>query len=372
MIINKLPPHNYASQTSADECCNRKVRLDYLDCLRGTSMILVVFYHILFLCVHLPDKECVIDPLFSSFRMPLFFFVSGYFAYKPINSWTNSYARDILKRKFQAQIIGTIFFSSIFFLLINDPDPLRAFKLDVGGYWFTLTLFRIFLLYAIISLALRKSSTKIRDLVLLVVSIIGAVLFITKPINNVFFTILGYNTLYFLQFFFLGACLKKYGDSFFKPIISNAGLITITLGFIFSNICIYHFEDLIKDKAGLYSFLVLRDEIARYFGLLLVFSLFFINKHKFSGSSKFIKSLRFIGRRTLDIYFIHFFFLPDLSFLKPFLLGEPNSIASQVLVGVIYTAVVISLSLGVSYILRLSPSLSQWLFGVKKAVISNN
>ena len=77
------------------------------------------------------------------------------------------------------------------------------------------------------------------------------------------------------------------------------------------------------------------------------------------------KPLQYVGTRTLDIYLLHFFFLPR--FLMPYA-AQLKAYYSQFVEFVVIMAIsliVLIMSLGVSYIIRLSPFLAHYLFGVK-------
>ena len=65
-------------------------RIQYIDALRGFTMILVVFAHVLLWTFNLGNHETVIGSLFITFRMPMFFFISGYISYKSTQLWTYS------------------------------------------------------------------------------------------------------------------------------------------------------------------------------------------------------------------------------------------------------------------------------------------
>ena len=77
------------------------------------------------------------------------------------------------------------------------------------------------------------------------------------------------------------------------------------------------------------------------------------------------KPLQYVGTRTLDIYLLHFFFLPR--FLMPYAV-QLKAFDCQFVEFVIILAIsfiVLLLSLMVSYLIRLSPFLAHYLFGVK-------
>ena len=77
------------------------------------------------------------------------------------------------------------------------------------------------------------------------------------------------------------------------------------------------------------------------------------------------KPLQYVGTRTLDVYLLHYFFLPR--FLMPYA-GQLKAFDSQLVefvVILVISLIVLSLSLLVSYVIRLSPFLGHYLFGVK-------
>jgi fucose 4-O-acetylase-like acetyltransferase len=77
------------------------------------------------------------------------------------------------------------------------------------------------------------------------------------------------------------------------------------------------------------------------------------------------RSLQYVGTRTLDIYLLHYFFLPR--FLMPYAVQlkvfDSHFVEFWVILAV--SLIVLLLSLLASYIIRLSPFLGHYLFGVK-------
>lgn len=57
-------------------------RIRYIDALRGFTMLLVVFGHVMMFTFGIGGYNSVIGSFFLTFRMPMFFFISGYIAYK--------------------------------------------------------------------------------------------------------------------------------------------------------------------------------------------------------------------------------------------------------------------------------------------------
>lgn len=102
----------------------------------------------------------------------------------------------------------------------------------------------------------------------------------------------------------------------------------------------------------------------RYAGLMVVVSFFFYKKEFFNENNMTSRLLKYIGQRTLDIYMLHYFLLPDLEFLKPYLITG-NTVVVQTFFGIAISMAIISLCLLISNVLRSSNFLASWLFGVK-------
>ena len=72
----------------------KKPRLEWLDALRGFTMILVVAFHVNQTTFSLDFKTSSSMPFLVLFRMPLFFFVSGFLAYKASLVWNFGTFKD--------------------------------------------------------------------------------------------------------------------------------------------------------------------------------------------------------------------------------------------------------------------------------------
>ena len=88
-------------------------RLLYIDCLRGFSMILVVYHHIITFGMPQISPGSFLSEFFILFRMPLFFFISGFVSYKAFDYDYNIVKKQTIK-KILGQLIPTFVFFSIF------------------------------------------------------------------------------------------------------------------------------------------------------------------------------------------------------------------------------------------------------------------
>ncbi|WP_297850700.1 acyltransferase [uncultured Akkermansia sp.] len=343
-------------------------RLRYFDALRGFSMIFVVFSHVMVLSMGLTDvKDSMVNWVIMTFRMPLFFFVSGFFAYRVCTRWTASLVGDVIKRKIQAQIIGTIVFYSLF-LFCHDQEVFYWLHGGFGAYWFTITLFQMFMIFLALSLLSRLfCSEHVLDIGLLLVSSIYFLSFGMPAIKEFQASPLGNilsceHVITYFQFFALGIFCRKYW---------NKSAYLLTKNWLKTSSIVIFAACLIVIKSNSYFQIfpppILSKSVGilvRYAGLMVVVS-FFFNKEKYFNEGHLTGSLlEYIGRRTLDIYLLHYFFLPNLKFLQPFL-TTGNTVIIQLFIGITVSAAIITLCLLISNVLRSSNFLASWLFGVK-------
>ena len=101
----------------------------------------------------------------------------------------------------------------------------------------------------------------------------------------------------------------------------------------------------------------------RYTGLFVVYAFFYKYRDSFSITSPLGASLQYVGQRTLDVYMLHFFFIPCLFSIGHYFKMQPNYVL-ELLCGLFLSVCVVALSLLVSNFLRLSPILARVLFGV--------
>ena len=74
-------------------------------------------------------------------------------------------------------------------------------------------------------------------------------------------------------------------------------------------------------------------------------------------------SLQYIGRRTLDIYLIHFLFMPNLPAIGTYFNQYRHNFAIDTTLSLLIGLIVIGFSIIASNILRVSPFFKKWLFG---------
>ena len=135
--------------------------MGWLDALRGFTMILVVSNHVALKSFGMQIRWSAALQFFLLFRMPLFFFISGFLAYKASRVWNAKTLRELSLKKMRVQLIPTIVFF-LLFLAIIPTTPFEASLAEAlassmkAGYWFTLVLLYMLLTSYLFSYAESK------------------------------------------------------------------------------------------------------------------------------------------------------------------------------------------------------------------------
>ena len=229
------------------------------------------------------------------------------------------------------------------------------------GYWFPISLFTMFVIY---ELCRYVSKNRIKTLVFLMI-VIAAILWCLKYflINHFIFTTLNgtislWQTLTHFPFFVLGVILcmvRKY----YECVISDKGWFnTVLLTLLISAFSLSSIDlpDIKFPLGGILNLMI------GACGSMLILN-FFI-KYKIYWTNCFIgQSLQTIGRRTLEIYLLHYFLLPDLMYAAEYVNTSSTIIGLAISMAISILIIIFSLIIG--NIIRLSPVLAFLLLGVK-------
>lgn len=357
---------------------SKKDRIQYIDALRGFTMILVVFAHVEMFGFFNFGYETFVGKLFQSFRMPLFFFISGFIAYKNDRIWNRNTCWQLTKKKMQVQIIPALFFGLIytycylhfdFNAFISNPSKL--------GYWFTFVLLEMFLIYYCLNgfshFVCRRTrfSEPILTSVLLVLT--AVILYLLKlPLKTVpFLEVLGdytsfhYTFNYFMYFVF-GVLARQHFELFGRFIDNKYFSAIVILLFAIVFYSYYHLVIQVNSSNLLWKVIMtFLESITGFLGILIVYAFFKRYSDSFENKTIIGNSLQYIGRRTLDIYLLHYFFLPHIPKIGEFLILH-NNVIVELSLGLLFSLLIIAVCLCVSNIIRISPFLGKYLFGARK------
>lgn len=304
-------------------------RISYIDALRAVLMLLGVVIHAA--QIYNPEKswliysvqsnvffEKIIDAI-SSFRMPAFFIVSGYFSFLLL---TRNSSRRFLVSRFERLIIPL----AIGVLTLNIPIALLLSKLGwlnselssflvEGGWrqhlWFLgnlfiyslfLTLFNAVNFIQLLFSAVSRfcSLFGIVSLIALLPLVHIVILSLNKfgiPIYASFIGVSLYDLMYYLPFFMFGAFLR-YDVNCFELYSSIRSVILLVV------ICIV--MQVFKFSLYIRDFDVLNDVVAAYNNVLLAWVLtmicFYVFKRYLNSESKFWKEL---ANSSYSVYIFH-------------------------------------------------------------------
>ena len=345
---------------------NDSKRIEYIDAMRGFTMLLVVAHHVAAFCLGIGDYVPSIHPVLCEFRMPLFFFISGFVLYKEETIWNASYAtKFLLVKKFPAQIITTSIFFFVF-LIINHIGVIEGLYTDSKlGYWFTLSLYLFFCVYAICRYVLYLIHCKsiYTDIIILSVGALFFLLFYVPsvfsklPIENDIKDLLSMEKWGYFLFFTIGTLFRKHFNKV-QTILDKTPVLMICL-VIFFGFNLYYVEL----RATHINLLELTTALT---GIVIVFSFFRIHQDLFKKDRFVGRCLQYVGRRTLDIYLLHYLLLPvNLKMYFTFLAEHPIPII-ELTITLMIMLIIVAGCLVISRILRMSPTLAYLLFGVRK------
>lgn len=350
-----------------------KTRMEWIDAMRGFTMIMVVAYHVSTNGFGEQEKSSMALPLLVLFRMPLFFFISGFLAYKADFNWTSGRLGMMIWKKVKIQVIPTLVFLLIAIIIRQKSMKYGLENAMISptksGYWFTLSLLQMFILYYIFSFF--ETKCKVRNWIpIAVLWFIALATYATLYMPS-WFTYPKANeshwlniscfiqTMRYFHFFLFGNIVHRYWSSWQKLFDSKWFFPLIVVVVVFCCADIFKWHNL------RFQWTNLPRTTAMYILLTIVFMSFRYYKDNFTRQHWIGRFLQFIGVRTLDIYLLHFLFLPNLTMVGDFINSNRKNFVVDVTESVVVALLVVGFCCLVSSILRISPLFRKHLFGRK-------
>lgn len=341
-----------------------KNRIGYIDALRGMAMILVVYFHIA--AYGFGSYEIGYNDIIERFRMPTFFFISGWLFYKAGRIWDRQTITGMIRKKFMVQIIPTVVFMLLYLVMFNLLD-VSSFGSDKKGYWFTVVLFEYFVIYILAEALLNRRDSATGEIHVFVIMLLLSIAafyyakYYTRYAAELgtWKDILGFLSFVKIRhiiFFWFGTFVRKHFDRFIH--LTNNQYVTAVMIVLFTAIIVW---PTVLSVNGIEYIAYL---IAGLSGTIICFTYFRTHQEYFSRSTWYGRSLQLIGRRTLDIYLIHYFVLP-YNLVRPDVWLQYHHNTLFVPIALILAFWVILISLLISSLLRVSPLLAKYLFSGK-------
>lgn len=325
-----------------------KQRIDYIDRMKGLAIFLVVMGHVYGMAFAQSDD--VAYRVISSFHMPLFMFLSGLVACSGVVA--PYWGIGKLSKKLKGLLLPLIVFGMCFTTTISKDflTSLIGFleSPNKNGYWYLMTLAVFY-----VSLSLYRLNVKQKWYidVALAIAIWGGMFALWKYTAQTkdYFCMLNCGNFY--PFFILGVMTTKYNllDKMHKA------------NWLFS-LCIVAYAFLFCVDMPFHALVSLNKHIFLPFCMVYIVVTLFVGRH--GAMSYGEKILDFVGKRTLDIYVIHYFFI-NMIHLKDLGINwevTDNSLL-MFIVAVGLSLVITALSIGVGYILHKGKIIEKIVYG---------
>lgn len=323
-------------------------------------MLLVVFAHIETFSFESGGMDTFLGTTFQLFRMPLFFFISGFISYKVDGDWSLVRCWSLVRKKLRIQLLSTLVIGTLYVYACTNKT-LADFICAPSkfGYWFTIVLLEMFLIYYFVRVLCVKNKFLSNNhlVILLLISILFLLAYRILPLDSTFAEIGSLKSLFkYFHFFVVGMFASRYVGKFFE-ILDNGYSMSLLLSMFI--VCMYLMFRL--NFVGGATFVIIC--VAGYCGLLIVFA-FFRKYHSFFDSATRIgRVFQFIGKRTLDIYLLHYFLLPKGLKSLDCLLVEISNPLLEFCIVILLSVLVVSGCLLISSLIRLSGVAAKYLLG---------
>ena len=326
-----------------------KKRIAYLDAIKCLAILLVIDIHVRSGNGFKPYDALSAQMIYAP-TMPLFFFVSGFLAYK--QSMRIRDVWDNIRKKFVFLVIPALAFC-LGRDLMNHKYLLRFLSEGMHGYWFTIVLFECFLVYYLITLIINSEKWRIGVLLALSVAGIG-MLAVDKDFGPAIFDLRRLTK--FFQFFVLGTLAMRFRPKYDSLMHNEAFKATFLLSyFIVLFLLTYDMPSVLHH--------FLRDVALRYFSTFAIVSFFVCQESCLQRQTRLNSLINLIGQNSLAIYLLQYFFLPHFLPLPEWF--ARLDLVTVHLVSIFYTVAISGLCLVFLTFLSNSKYIRKYVFGKK-------
>ncbi|MDE6498405.1 MAG: acyltransferase [Muribaculaceae bacterium] len=343
-----------------------KPRLHYFDMLKGIAIFMVVMGHVIAMCVREIDRA----PLFKfigAVHMPLFFFISGWMSYR-----SDGRGVGIVKRAAQL-IVPMVFMSTLwlwYFPHSGLQSPLNSTFDGLwhdswkNGYWFTLVLFEIIAVYAAIKPLLSRAKSIVTEIGIFAITwgILFLIWFCVK--DSTVIGILSLDLMVgFFPIFCIGAIAHKYKDCFERATQSSP---VFTAAIVACGVTLY-LESWPWEFAWLEEWMRFFIRIILHISLAIIgiavvkpWSINAFGEDAPQDGRPVARMWTYIGKESLAIYLLHYFFLFPLWVTRDALTACGLAFVPLLVFSAFVAAAIVAVVLCVNRLLQPS-SLLSWL-----------
>lgn len=349
-----------------------KPRLRYFDMLKGVAIFLVVMGHVITMCVREIDRATLFK-LIEHIHMPLFFFVSGWFTFRLAENGKiriPSLGQRALRLLLPMVAVSSLFVwyfphSGLQSPLVSTFNGLWT-NVWKNGYWFTLVLFEIILIYAALAPLLSKCRTALASVAAslglwAVMCVLYCYVIPAEANGYLSFEL----TVSFFPVFMFGVLARRYRDGFISAVHnSTCQTIAMIVLALTMYVCCWPWEFGIAGMWAISLNAVLHITMA-----IVAFAVFERWSEKAFAPEASVPARNiagmweYIGRQSLAVYLLHYFFLFPMGVFRPWLEAMNVAIVPMALFSAFWAAAIIAVVLIIVALLRPSRVLSMLLTG---------
>jgi len=314
MTFHQLGKRNWLSKAFNLEILQQQ-RLRWVDYLRGIAIVLIVYRHVLIGIqrglIEVPDVLVQANMIFYSFRMPLFFILSGLFITRSLQKWT---LRRLGWIKFEALLYPYLVWSTIQITMqislsgitnsdrsLVDYTHIFYQPRSLDQFWYLPALFNTTIIYLLLKSKLRLGTP--------VQLLLGLGLYFISPYFQRVSMMSDWMEFYF--FFALGDAIR---ELFFRPQVQaffKSGYALLLVIPVFIAVQLYYLDHIkftsLADhtRASRFDYLKNIREQSIFMGVALTGCLsMFVLAFRLQ-EWKILNFLRVIGYHSLYIYVMH-------------------------------------------------------------------
>lgn len=321
-----------------------KERLVYFDQMKGLAMILVVMGHMMLFAFRINPSE---PSRFIYFNMPMFFYISGYLAYKKIDG-IKELGNKILRRGV-VLLVPYLVFCTLYSIFAQLPNTASLLLFGRSGYWFLYDLFVIscfFLIWECLIGHVKNDWISVGLWIIPFLVLCAAKYIIGRSGNEMYYSMISSYVNYY-RYYLIGYLCHKYiilNDLLFKNDMVAA------LGFVlyFLNWYYFEFHNILLIFGGTLGGIIV---VQRFFQKCL------------GADTKVGYCLSKIGKMSLAIYVIHYFFIPDVSEVMHNILRVGNPFIWQLLFAILLALPIVGACMFIGKLIETNKFLNLVFFG---------
>lgn len=343
-----------------------RARLHYFDIIKGIAIFMVVMGHVLTMCVRGID-DSLLFKIIGQTHMPLFFFISGYFTFGMREGRVRM--PDIRKRALQLLLPMVVV--STLWIYAYPATGLQSgtdcsfsglwFNAWKNGYWFTPVLFEIIVLYTLLLRPFEGMRSPYMQAIL-TIGACGVLLAVQRMLPTDVSELISFDFLpAFFPVFMAGVIARRNNEAFMRACSDNR---VITAALIAVGPCLAVTAWPWKYPTALvYVFSIVKDLSV---ALIAIAAVRPWAEHAFGpdgGRAPIARLWQYIGKRSLAIYLLHYFFLFPMGFMRETLVATGKALVPTIFFSAVCAAVIIAVVLLIDYILSSIRPLSMILTG---------